>query len=276
MNAILLPVAIVAGIGLLAGLGLAIASIVMAVPKDEKAEAVLEVLPGANCGACGYSGCSGYAAALAKGEAQPGLCSPGGEQVSQAVAAILGVEAGQTEYKTALVHCMGSYDNTADRMRYQGIASCVAAAQLFGGTGQCSWGCMGLGDCAAVCEYGAITVCNGLASIDPTKCKGCSKCVKACPKKLISFVPLKQQAVVRCSNCDKGAVARKNCKAACIGCMRCVKACEQGAVEVKNFLARVDAHKCTGCGKCTEVCPQHCITLLQTGQAFIPYPKEPA
>ena len=98
MNAILLPVAIVAGIGLLAGLGLAIASIVMAVPKDEKAEAVLEVLPGANCGACGYSGCSGYAAALAKGEAQPGLCSPGGEQVSQAVAAILGVEAGQTEH----------------------------------------------------------------------------------------------------------------------------------------------------------------------------------
>ena len=129
MNAILLAVAIVAGIGLIAGLGLAVASILMAVPKDEKAEAVLKLLPGANCGACGYSGCSGYAAALAKGEAKAGLCSPGGEAVAQEVARVLGVEAGLVEKKTAVVRCMGSYDNTSDRMEYQGIASCAAAAQ---------------------------------------------------------------------------------------------------------------------------------------------------
>ena len=177
MNELLLPVLIVAGIGLIAGLGLAIASIVMAVPKDEKAEAVLEKLPGANCGACGYSGCSGYAAALAHGEAENGLCSPGGQAVMEDVASLLGQKAGAVEYKTALVHCMGSYDNTADRMQYQGISSCAAAAQLFGGTGSCSYGCMGLGDCAAVCEYNAIQVCNGVASIDPSRCKGCSICV---------------------------------------------------------------------------------------------------
>ena len=125
MNEILLPVLIVAGIGLLCGLGLAIASIVMAVPKDEKAEAIEEILPGANCGACGYSGCAGYAKALSSGEAPVGLCSPGGAAVAAATAELLGVAAGEVEYKTALVHCMGSHDNTTDRMKYQGIGSCA-------------------------------------------------------------------------------------------------------------------------------------------------------
>lgn len=261
MNEIWIAVLIVTSIGLVAGIGLAIASAVMAVPKDEKAEAVLEILPGANCGACGYSGCSGYAAALSKGEAKAGLCSPGGAEVAAAIAKVLGTEPVGVEYKTALVHCMGSHDNTQDKMRYQGQPSCAAAAQFFGGVAACPYGCMGLGDCAAVCEYSAITVCNGVASINPAKCRGCSKCVAACPKHLISFVPLKSQAVVRCSNCDKGGETRKICKTGCIGCMRCVKACESGAVQVKNFLASVDPQKCTNCGKCAEVCPQHCISL---------------
>ena len=265
MNEILLPVLIVAGIGLLCGLGLAIASIVMAVPKDEKAEAIEEILPGANCGACGYSGCAGYAKALSSGEAPVGLCSPGGAAVAAATAELLGVAAGEVEYKTALVHCMGSHDNTTDRMKYQGIGSCAAAVQLYGGISSCSFGCMGLGDCAAVCEYDAIKVCNGVASIDPTRCKGCSKCVQACPKHLISFVPLKPQAVVRCSNCDKGGVTRKLCKVGCIGCMKCVKACESGAVTVNQFKASVDPAKCTACGKCVEVCPQDCIRMCLEG-----------
>ncbi len=267
MNQILFPILLVAGIGLIAGLGLAIASIVMAVPKDEKAEAIQEILPGANCGACGYSGCSGYAAALAKGEAENGLCAPGGQAVAEQVAALLGVEAGQVEQKAAFVHCMGSYDHTADRLQYQGIPSCAAAAQLSGGLGDCSYGCIGLGDCAAACEYHAVKVCNGVASIDPFRCKGCSQCVSACPKGLISLAPVKRQAMVRCSNCDKGGDARKVCTAACIGCMRCVKECEFGAVEVKNFLARVDPEKCTGCGKCVEVCKPGCLTLFSTPAA---------
>lgn len=265
MNEILLPVLIVAGIGLLCGLGLAIASIVMAVPKDEKAEAIEEILPGANCGACGYSGCAGYAKALSSGKAPVGLCSPGGAAVAAATAELLGVAAGEVEYKTALVHCMGSHDNTTDRMKYQGIGSCAAAVQLYGGISSCSFGCMGLGDCAAVCEYDAIKVCNGVASIDPNRCKGCSKCVQACPKHLISFVPLKPQAVVRCSNCDKGGVTRKLCKVGCIGCMKCVKACESGAVTVNQFKASVDPAKCTACGKCVEVCPQDCIRMCLEG-----------
>ena len=121
---------------------------------------------------------------------------------------------------------------------------------------------MGLGDCAAVCEYGAINICNGMASIDPAKCRGCAKCTAACPKGLISFVPLKKQAVVRCSNCDKGAETMKVCKVGCIGCGKCMKACEVGAVKVTNFCAKVDPAKCIGCGKCAEVCPRHVITML--------------
>ena len=162
---ILTPILIVGIIGLLAGVILAVASIVMAVPKDEKAEALEEVLPGANCGACGFSGCPGYAAAMAKGEAQPGLCSPGGAEVAQKCAEILGGGDVQVEYKTALVHCLGSYDNTTDKMLYDGIQSCSAAAFLMGGVTSCRFGCMGLGDCQRACQYGAITVCNGLLPV---------------------------------------------------------------------------------------------------------------
>lgn len=259
---IFIPILIVAGIGLLAGIILAVASVVMAVPKDEKAEALLEVLPGANCGACGFSGCSGYAAALSKGEAKVGLCSPGGEDCAKACAEVLGVGEVVVEKKTALVHCMGSYDMTSDKMNYNGIHSCSASTFLAGGITSCRFGCMGMGDCAAACPYGAISVCNGMASVNPEKCRGCSQCVAACPKGLISFVPLKKQAVVRCSNCDKGAQTMKVCKIGCIGCGKCMKACEYGAVQVKNFCAQVDPIKCVGCGKCVEACPRHIITLL--------------
>ncbi len=259
---ILTPVLIVGIIGLLAGVILAVASIVMAVPKDEKAEALEEILPGANCGACGFSGCSGYAAAMSKGEAKPGLCSPGGAEVAQKCAELLGAGDVAVEYKTALVRCMGSYDNTTDKMVYDGIQSCSASAFLAGGITSCRYGCMGMGDCVRACEYGAVSVCNGVAKIDPHKCKGCSKCVEACPKGMIKFVPLKKQAVVRCSNCDKAKDVMQVCKIGCIGCKKCERTCEFGAVTVQNNLATVDAAKCTGCGKCVEACPRHVITLL--------------
>ena len=262
MNEILIPVLIVAGIGLIAGILLAVASIIMAVPKDEKAAAVLELLPGANCGACGYSGCSGYAEALAKGEAKPGLCSPGGAETASKIAALLGEGDVAVEYHAALVHCTGSYDYTTDKMIYDGLESCAAAAQLSGGTASCRFGCMGLGDCEKACPYHAITVCNGLAVIHPARCRGCSLCVAACPKKLISLVPVKPQAVVRCASCDKGAVTNKVCKIGCIGCMKCTKVCETGAIKVEQFHASVDPQTCTACGKCVEACPRNCISLL--------------
>lgn len=261
--AILIPIIIIASIGIIAGLILAIASIVLHVPTDEKADAIQEILPGANCGACGYSGCSGYAAALAKGEAEPNLCAPGGADVMQQIVELTGGSAVAMERKTAMVMCMGNCDNTQNKMDYDGIPTCLAASQTGGGNSACSYGCLGFGDCVAVCQHDAIEVCNGVARVTPSLCKACTLCVKECPRSLIKMIPYKEQAVVRCNNADKGAITNKVCKVGCIGCMKCVKACEFDAITVTNFHATVDPEKCTNCGKCTEVCPKHCITLFQ-------------
>lgn len=261
MISILLPVLLLAGLGLIAGLILAIASVLMAVPKDKKAEALLELLPGANCGACGYSGCEGYANAMAKGEAKVGLCSPGGKAVADATGNLLGVS-GEVERKTAMVNCGGCEDFTARKLDYHGIPSCRAAMQFYGGNWLCNYGCLGYGDCVAVCEYGAITVENGLARIDPLLCRGCTKCADACPRHIISMYGGTVRGIVRCSNYDKGAVTRAACKVGCIGCGKCAKVCAYGAVTVENNLARIDPAKCVGCGACAENCPVHCITVV--------------
>lgn len=263
MNGIFIAVGLVAGIGLLIGLILSIASIIMAVPKDEKAEKILEALPGANCGACGFSGCSGYANALAKGEAEVGLCAPGGLACTKEISAILGVDAGNAEPKVAVVKCMGSLDNTTYKAEYSGIRSCAAAMRIGGGLTACSYGCMGLGDCEQVCPYDAVHVCNGVAYVTADKCRACTLCVKACPRGIIEIVPRKDMAVVRCSNHDKGGVTRKLCSAGCIGCKKCEKTCEAGAVKVKDFCAYVDPELCTNCGACVEACPQNCITYFK-------------
>lgn len=262
MNSILIAVVLVAIISVICGLGLAIASIIMAVPVDKKAKDIEEILPGANCGACGFSGCSGYAKALSDGEAPPNLCAPGGAEVAQKVSSYLGVDSGSITPKVAMVHCQGNLDNTKENMIYQGIDSCAAASKFYGGALDCSYACLGFGDCYNACEFNAITVCNGLAFVNPANCKACGKCIEACPKNLISMIEIKPQAVVKCSNCDKGVITNKECKVGCIGCGKCMKACEFDAIKVKNFLASVNADKCTACGKCVGVCPKNCIELL--------------
>lgn len=262
MNPILLAVLIVAAIGLIAGVGLSVASIIMAVPKDEKAEALLGVLPGANCGACGFSGCSGYAEAMSKGEAEVGQCPVGGQACASACGEILGVS-GTLEPKVAVIRCVGNNDVTDTKMVYDGLPSCAAAAQLSGGLANCRFGCLGLGDCVNACEFGGIDVCNGVAKIDTNKCVACGKCAKVCPKGLISILPKKTQAVVRCNNCDRGPATIKVCKVGCIGCGKCIKTCEEGAIKVVNFNAVIDPAKCIGCGKCVESCPRHIISMLE-------------
>ena len=261
MNDILLPILILAVIGLVAGLLLGIASIVMAVPKDQKAEDIREMLPGANCGACGYSGCDGYAKALADGEAKPGLCTVGGSDVANSIASYLGVAATSVEPHVSIVRCLGSHDNTTDRVDYEGITSCAAAAAVAGGPTSCTYGCIGLGDCVNVCNYNALSVRNGVAMVESKNCVACGMCIDACPRHLLTLVPVKKQAVVLCSNCDKGAQVNKVCKVGCIGCMRCEKTCKYDAIHVKNFLASVDPEKCVGCGECVDVCPRHIIGL---------------
>lgn len=267
MNPILVAVIIVSATGLLLGLGLAIASKVMAVPVDETAEAIVEVLPGANCGACGFSGCAGYAAALSKGETkETNLCAPGGADVAKQVAKVLGMEGGDVTPMAAVVRCHGTCDNCDTMLDYRGVTSCKAATQLFGGQKDCNYGCLGFGDCVEACPYDAIKICNGVAVVNPLECRACKICIKTCPKNLIELVPMyKKKAVVLCNNQDKGAMTRKACKVGCIGCMKCVKTCPVDAITVKNNVAHVDYSTCIGCGKCVEGCPTHCLNLVNLG-----------
>ena len=262
MNEILSAVLLVGIIGLIVGVVLTIASQVFAVPTDERAAAVREQLPGANCGACGFSGCDCYAAALSKGEAKIGLCTVGGEETANAVAAVLGEDAGGFEKKSAVVHCSGTHDVTRKAAVYQGEKTCKAASMLYSGAGKCTFGCIGFGDCVSVCEYGAVSVVNGAAVVNRSLCRACGACAAVCPHGLITIEPAAPHASVMCCSCDKGAVTTKACKAGCVGCMRCTKACESGAITVKNDHAHVDFEKCTGCGKCAEVCPRKIIKMI--------------
>ena len=255
---ILLPVIIVAVIGLVAGIGLSVASKLMAVPTDERQEKIREALPGANCGACGYSGCDGYAAAVANGEAEPDKCAPGGETAAKAMAEILGVEISTTP-KVAFIACNGNSEITNFKYNYTGMNSCTAASLLHAGPLECSYGCIGLGDCAKACQFGAIIIENSKPIVCEDICMGCGKCAAACPKKLISILPKDRKVTVACSNKQKGAPVVKMCKASCIACTLCEKQCEKGAIKVIDNLAVVDYSLCNGCGKCKEVCKRNVL-----------------
>lgn len=260
MTILILSVVIVAGIGLLAGAGLSIASAVFSVPSDERAELLREVLPGANCGACGFSGCDGYAAALSSGKTGDCTrCSPGGDNTAAALAKIMGVAPGKTVRRTAVLHCMGNRQICEDKMDYRGIGNCLSASQLFGGPSGCRFGCLGFGDCAAACPFDAIRTCDGIAVIDPERCRGCGICVSACPKKLITLENASLAPVVRCASHEKGVNTIRVCKTGCIGCEKCVRICESRAIVVRNFAAEIDRSKCTACGQCIDVCPRGCI-----------------
>lgn len=262
MSNILFAVLAVGVIGALAGLLLTIASTIVAVPVDERTNRLVKVLPGVNCGACGYSSCADYAAALSNGEADVGLCTVEGRIVAEKCAAILEIDTGDVVPKAAVVRCLGICDNTFVKMDYTGFESCAAAAQFYGGINACRFGCIGLGDCARECDYHAIELCNEIAIVDRDICMGCGKCAKVCPKQLIEITQRRQAAQVMCSNRERGAVTRMNCKVGCIGCMKCEQVCPAGAVKIQDFLARVDRDICTGCGICIDECPTGAIQKI--------------
>ena len=255
---IFLPVIIVTVIGLIAGLGLALASKFMAVPTDEKQEKIRECLPGANCGACGYSGCDGYAAAVASGEATPDKCAAGGNSTANALSELLGVEV-NTEPKVAFIACNGNAENTATKYAYSGLMSCAAANLVQSGPMECKYGCIGFGDCYNSCPFGAITMQNGRPVICKDICVGCGKCASVCPKSLISIVPKSSTVHVSCANKAKGVQVAKACKVSCISCQMCAKNCPSGAIEIKDNVAVINYDLCTSCGKCKEVCKRNVI-----------------
>ena len=257
---ILIAAAVVGVVGIFVGLFLGVAGIKFKVEVDEKEEAVLAALPGNNCGGCGYAGCSGLAAAIAKGEAAVNACPVGGEAVGEQIAKIMGVSAAKTEKKVAYVHCNGDCDKAKVDYEYTGIEDCRMWSFVpNGGPKSCNSGCLGFGTCAKVCPFDAIDIVNGIAVVNKEKCKACGKCIEVCPKHLISLIPYSAKQVVSCSSTDKGPVTMKACQVGCIACGICVKNCSQDAIKVENFHAVIDHEKCIGCGICEEKCPKKAI-----------------
>ena len=258
MELILNAVLVLSVLGLIFGGLLSVVSKYLAVKEDEKEAAVRECLPGANCGACGYTGCDGYAAALSHGEAEPNLCIPGGANTAAKLGEVLGVTV-ETTPKKAVVLCRGNTDNAKIKFEYEGPRSCAAAAMIQNGQKVCAFGCLGFGDCQKVCPFGAISVKDGLATVNEKLCTGCGACAKACPKGVIEVIPQGEKPTVLCHSIDRGPDAKKACAAACIGCGLCAKNCESGAITVENFLAKINKDLCTNCKKCVSVCPMKCI-----------------
>ncbi|MBE0597670.1 MAG: RnfABCDGE type electron transport complex subunit B [Desulfuromonadales bacterium] len=253
------------GIGLVAALALGVAAKKFAVQTDPRELALLEVLSGANCGACGYPGCAAYAKAVAKGEASPSLCTPGGQNTIEQIAHIMGVAATQAEPQVAVVLCQG--DNALARAKYQyvGIADCNAAQKIADGPKECPGGCLGLGSCARVCPFGAIEMTSqGLAVISREKCTGCRKCVPACPRQVIRMTPLAATVHVLCNSNDKGGQVRKYCQVGCIACLICVKTAP-GAYKVEENLATVIYQSAAEAGAAVAKCPTKCIRDFTEG-----------
>ncbi len=261
---ILIPVGVFAALGLFFGAVLAFASRIFAVKRDERIARVEECLPGANCGGCGYSGCTALAEAIVAGEAKPTACSVGGNETARAIGGVLGIEVGEAVRMRAQVMCSGTAEYAKKKYVYEGAQDCIAAAKLGGGDKLCPNGCIGLGTCVSRCPFEAISVVEGVAVVDYRKCAGCGVCTAACPKHLIELIPFDSRHWVGCKSVDKGAVTRKNCDVGCISCKLCEKACEAGAITVNDFVASIDYAKCTGCDKCVEKCPRKIIWSAHT------------
>jgi Na+-translocating ferredoxin:NAD+ oxidoreductase subunit B len=240
------------------------------VQENQRVKEIHAMLPNVNCGACGFAGCFGLADALvdaaAKGDITGLYCPPGGAETMGKIGAFLNLEVKNKERKMAVLKCGGSCQASPSKQRYQGPPSCAVANGLFAGEGGCAFGCLGQGDCVAVCAFEAMHMNpeTGLPEIDPGKCTACGACVKACPRtlfKLRPFGPEGRRVWVNCRNTERGAPALKNCSAACIACGKCERICRAiaQAITVENNLATIDPAKCTTCGVCVPACPTGAI-----------------
>ncbi len=246
--------------GLIVGVLLGMAGKAFSVEVDEKEEKVRALLPGNNCGGCGFAGCDALAKAIASGKSLPSECPVNNGEKTRAISELMGVRFEEKEREVALVRCVGTCDKTKVKYNYHGTPDCKKLA-LIPGQGQkaCDYGCMGFGTCIRSCEFGAMYMKGGVAVVDAEKCTACGKCVRACPRNLITRVPESASYFVLCRSKDKGKAVKAACEVGCIGCGICVKQCESDAIQLEDNLAVIDSSKCTKCGKCAAKCPTKVI-----------------
>lgn len=254
---ILIPVAILSILGFALAIVLGYSADKFKVEKNPLIDELLVVLPGVNCGACGYAGCENYAVNIANSGAPLTLCAVGGPPVATKIGDIMGVQVSTADVMVAYVKCNGDCNKSKDKYEYHGLMDCVSASALPGGGAKsCSYGCLGLGTCVKVCDFDAIVIKNGIAVIDENKCTSCGACIKACPKNIIESVPINSRVRVACNSYDTARDAMQNCEVGCIACKKCENTCQFDAIHVNNNLAKIDYSKCTQCNACVEVCPK--------------------
>ena len=265
MNIVLISLLVLGLTGLVAAVLLFVIARQFKVEEDPRIDQVQEVLPGANCGGCGFAGCRALAEACVKATSLDGLqCPVGGAETMAKVAGILGLEAVATEPMVAVVRCNGTCEARPKTSEFDGSRSCKIIHSCYVGESAGPFGCLGCGDCVAACQFGALSMdpATGLPVVDEEKCTACGKCVKACPRGLIELRkkgPDSCRMVVLCRNKDKGAITRKACSNGCIGCGKCQNVCGFDAIKVENNLAYIDADKCVLCRDCESVCPTGAI-----------------
>lgn len=278
MNFIIIAVIVLGAIACLAALVLFACSKKFAVYEDPRLAQVSELLPGANCGGCGFPGCSGMADALVKGADAGSIdglsCPVGGTEVMSQVADLLGMAIANGEPKVAVVRCGGTCELRPRTAEYAGLRTCAAMNSCGAGETGCGYGCLGCGDCVRACQFGALSMNKdtGLPEVDDERCTACGACVKACPRHIIELRkkgPKNRRVFVSCVNKDKGAIAMKACKAACIGCGKCAKECQFEAITIENNVSYIDFSKCRLCKKCVAACPTKAIHAVN-----FPEPKK--
>lgn len=249
--------------------------------EDPRIDQVEDALPSANCGGCGYAGCRAFAESIVKENTlEDKVCPVGGNETMQSVAEIMGLEAEKVSPKVAVVRCNGTCEHRPKTSNFEGASTCAIQSMSYGGETDCSYGCLGHGDCVTVCDFDAIHMNpeTGLPEVDDDKCTACGACVDACPKDLIELrkkMPRDRKIYVACRNEDKGGPAKKACSVACIGCTKCVKECKFDAITIENNLAFIDSDKCKLCRKCAPVCPTNSILELNFPPKKVkPQPEE--
>jgi len=258
MTGILIGTGVLAAIALVFGLLLTLVNKVFEVPTDPRRDEIRALLPGANCGACGYPGCDGLADAIFAGNAPVDACTVGGSIVTNKVAAIVGKAAGAEQVrKVATVVCQGTLSRCGEKFTYHGIQDCVAATLINDGNRTCQYACLGLGTCVQVCRFDAIRIDehDKIAVVDIVKCTSCGACVKSCPKKVLSMQAVNLPVRVLCRAAEEGYLVSDNCKVGCIGCELCMRICKFDAITMVNHLPVIDLNRCTSCMMCAEVCP---------------------